>query len=237
MTTTVQEFDHSLDVLRSVLWAYNEAENLQALLTKKQAWYDANHVDFWDDWVVNVFDMRTANDFGLAVWSVILDLPLFGDNTVSPTTYLAFGFDTGEVLPATSPIRAFQDPAQPLATGGNFATDTRGAFGIPTEQKRILLRLRYFQLVTRGALPEVNRFLLALLGPNELYALDGLDMTMTYVIVGPTSRNMLQLFELFDILPRPAGVRVNYTIESLQSFGFDEFNLNFDNGSFVEQQR
>lgn len=235
MTTTVQPLDASVNVLRSLLWSFNSAENLQALLQKKQDWYDDNYVAFFSDWVTDVFDLRTANDFGLAVWAVILDLPLFGDDQVSPADYPAFGFDTGEGFPATSPIQAFEDESDPPMFGGNFATDAQGAVGIPTEQKRILLRLRYFQLVTRGAIPEINRFLLYLFGPNEIYAGDGLNMTMTYFIVGPTALSMLSLFQLFDVLPRPAAVQINFVIAGLESFGFDEFNLNFDNASFVDQ--
>lgn len=120
MSTQVQSFDYSVDLLRSVLWAYNEAENLQGLLNAKQTWYDKNHVEFWESWITDVFDLRTANDFGLSVWAVILDLPLFGDNAVSPPEYPAIGFDTGEGFPATSPIENFQDPANPDTTGGEF---------------------------------------------------------------------------------------------------------------------
>lgn len=235
MTVQVQAFDFSLDLLRSLLWAYNSAENLEGLLQKKQDWYDDNFTEFWENWVTDVFDLRTANDFGLSVWAIILDIPIFNDPDVSPPDYLAFGFDTGEGFPATSPIRAFQDPDNPTTTGGNFATDSRGPFNIPIEQRRLLLRLRYFQLITRGAVPEINRFLLKLFGPNEIYALDGLNMTMTYVLVGPVARSMNQLFQFFDVLPRPAGVRTIFTTLDVESFGFGEFNLNFNNGSFVEQ--
>ncbi len=234
--TDVQPFDASLNLLRSLLWAHNEAENLQGLLSLKQAWYDTNHAGFFDDWVRDVFNLSTANDFGLSVWSVILDLPLFGDSVVSPPSYLAFGFDTGEGFPATSPIRAFADESDPPTNeGGNFATDARGAIGLPTSQKRLLLQLRYYQLITRGAIPEINRFLRELFGPNEIYALDGLDMTMTYVLVGPVALDMLPVFQLFDVLPRPAAVEVSYVVAGVLSFGFGDSNLNFDNGSFVEQ--
>ena len=235
MTVRVQPFNPQLNILRALLWAHNDAENLQGLLQAKQNWYTENFVEFFDNWVAEVFDLRTANDFGLSVWSVILDLPLFGESNISPDDYPAFGFDTGED-PVTSPIRAFADEgSDPPAFGGNFAVDARGAFGISTEDKRLLLRLRYFQLITRGAIPEINRFLLHLFGPNEIYALDGLDMTMTYVIVGPRALSVLSLLQLFDILPRPAGVRLDYTIDAVDAFGFDDYNLNFDNGSFVSQ--
>lgn len=233
--STVQLFNTSVNLLRSLLWQHNQATNLTALLQSKQDWYDDNHSDFWDNWIDDVFNIVTASSFGLAVWSVILDLPLFGDTEISPTNYPAFGFDTGEGFPATSPIQNFFGSASGT-NGGNFATDATGAFGISTERKRILLRLRYIQLVTRAAIPEINRSLADIFGPNEIYALDNLDMTMTYVLLGPQPRGMLSLFQLFDILPRPAGVEVIYTDAEISSFGFGEFNLNFNNGSFLAQQ-
>lgn len=224
----VETFDYAVNLLRNVLlWPFNDAENLQGLLTAKQQWYDVNQTQFWENWVTDVFDLRTANDFGLSVWAVILDLPLFGNSDVSPATYPAFGFDTGEGFPATSPITNFGN--------GNFATDASTAFGIPTEQKRILLRLRYFQLITRGAIPETNRFLRTVFGPNQIYALDGLDMTMTYVIVGATAQNLVSLLQLFDVLPRPAGVDVDFVTAGIEGFGFDPTGLNFNNGSFIAQ--
>ena len=221
----IQAFDFSVDLLRVLTWQYDNAPNLRALLQAKQDWYDANYTQFWNDWVTDVFDIRTANDFGLSVWAVILDLPLFGDTEVSPPNYPAFGFD---------PFGSnFSPDGSAGSNGGNFATDARGAFGISTERKRILLRLRYFQLITRGSIPEINRGLAAIFGANQIYALDGFDMTMTYVLIGPEVRGMQDLFQLFDILPRPNGVGINFTNSDFESFGFDPVGLNFNNGSFA----
>lgn len=214
----IQQFDHSVDLLRSILWQYNDAANLQALLQSKQDWYDENHVQFWEDWITDVFDLRTANSFGLSVWSVILNLPLFGETQISPSDYPAFGFESSLNF-----------------DNGNFATDSIGLLGLPDEQKRIILRLRYFQLTTRCAIPEINEFLNGLFGANEIYVLDGLNMTMTYVFAGPLAQSFFTIFQILDVLPRPAGVEVNFVNSDILFFGFDEFNLNFDNGSFARQ--
>ncbi len=232
--STIQLYDASVDILTSLLWQSNQAVNLTALLQAKQDWYDENHVEFWNNWCVDVFDLRTANEFGLSVWAVILDLPLFGDDEVSPTDYPAFGFGNITGTPSSSPIQNFYDPGTSGSVGGNFATDARGAFGIDVEKKRILLRLRYFQLVTRGTQLEVNTFLNYLFGPNQIYMLDGLDMTITYVFLGALARSMQSLFEIFDVLPRLTGVEVNFVDAELIAFGFAPPNTNFDNGSFIE---
>ena len=69
---TIQEFDFSVDLLRALLWQYEDATGLQALLRQKSEWYTVNQTAFWSNWERDVFDLTTANDFGCAVWGIIL---------------------------------------------------------------------------------------------------------------------------------------------------------------------
>lgn len=211
----IQAFDFSVDLLRALLWQYNKAERLEGLLRQKQAWYDANQSEFWDDWVRDVFDLRTANDFGLAVWSIILDLPLTIAGTPDPAGKPVFGFATYH--------KNF--------TRGNFT----GRTGSPlsTSQKRILLQLRYFQLVTRGTVPEVNAFLGKVFADlGTVYVLDDLDMTIRYIFP-PMPAALRNVIEQFDLLPRPAGVKVTLTVlRAPGGFGFGVYHKNFTRGNF-----
>lgn len=216
--STIKEYECSLDILRVLLWQDDNAENLQALLQAKQDWYDTNHCDFWNDWIVNVFNLDTANDFGLSVWAAILDLQLFATNEPSPDDYPAFGFDSDT-------NRNFDN--------GNFATDENSDFLLTTEQKRTILKLRYFQLTTRGAIPEINRFLQYLFGDSYIYALDGLDMSMTYINTERLDPELRRAIVELDLLPRPAGVKINYVDASYKAWGFSESSFNFDNGNFI----
>lgn len=214
----IQEIDFSVDLLRVLLWQYNDAARLQTLIEKKQAWYDTHQRDFWTAWVRDVFDLRTANDFGCAVWSIILGQPLVADVSASGPDYPAFGFgDFG------------------MNFGhGNFARGN-GSQGLSVEQKRIVLRLRYRQLVARGTVPEINALLADLLGDlGQAYVLDNEDMTMTYVFGFEPSSALLQVLDMFDILPRPAGVKVNrLTPANSNRFGFAPYGQNFNNGTFA----
>ena len=63
----IQDFTFSANLLESLLWQYNEAETLQSILQQKQDWYDLNFSQFWDDWYNDVFNLQTANNFGLSV--------------------------------------------------------------------------------------------------------------------------------------------------------------------------
>lgn len=96
MSVSNQDFDFSVDILNALIWRDNQAVNLQSLLNGKAAWYEQNHEDFWSDWLTNVFNLDTANEFGLAVWAQILGLPL--TLIVAPNPGPQFGFGPKELL-------------------------------------------------------------------------------------------------------------------------------------------
>lgn len=214
--TQIQAFDFSVDLLRALLWQYNDAARLEGLLRQKQAWYDANQAAFWTDWITDVFDLRTANDFGLAVWAILLNIPLVVASAVDPADKPIWGFDQ----------------YRENFNNGNFAS--LAASGLTSEQKRIVLRLRYFQLVSTGKVPEVNAFLAYLFGNlGPAYVRDGYNMTARYVFEFPLSSALETVLTEYDLLPRPAGVKVDYVIlGDADGWGFGRYHENFTNGNF-----
>lgn len=211
----IQEFDFSVDLLQNILWQYNEATALQSIISQKEAWYIENHTQFWTNWMVDVFDLNTANDFGLAVWAIILNIPLVVATNPQPGK-VAFGFG----------------PNRANFGHGNFAPSVQG-FSLTTAEKRLVLKLRYFQLVTRGAAPEINAFLAYVFGPGAVYVADGLEMKIRYIFSSPVPAQLQLVFNAFDILPRPAGVGSGIAqIDPLASFGFGPYRNNFNNGNF-----
>mgnify|MGYP006921409107 CR=1 FL=1 len=216
MSQQIQAFDFSVDLLRALLWQYNGAARLELLVRQKQAWYDENQKAFWEDWTRDVFDLRTANDFGLSVWAIILDIPL---------AVASQGDDPNK------PIWGFGQYHENF-TNGNFASISSSQ--LSTEQKRLVLRLRYFQLVTRGTIPEVNAFFAYLFDPLGLvYVNDGYDMTARYVFNFPLSSALEMVLTEYDLLPRPAGVKIDYVvIGGADGWGFGRYHENFTNGNF-----
>ena len=189
----IQSFDFSVDLLRALLWQYNDATRLQSLLTSKQAWYDENQEAFWSAWIRDVFDLRTANDFGLTVWSIILGIPL---------TIASGGDAPGK------PIWGFGGNHDVFGIG-NFASTQSS--GLATEQRRLVLRLRYFQLTTRGTVPEANAFLRELFPDMwPLFVEDNMDMTINYVFGAPLPSDLQNILQAYDLLPRPAGVGATF---------------------------
>jgi hypothetical protein len=211
----IQQFDFSVNLLKALLWQYNDAVNLQALLQAKADWYFINQSDFWYNWIADVFNLSTANQFGLYVWGIILGLPLYVNNPYDPDEP-TFGFDGSGGMNFDNGILGQQNGSSQL---------------LPMNTQRIALQMRYFQLTSSGTVPETNRMLKLVFGNfGTAYLIDNHDMTQTYIFNFPLTWDLIYLFTNFDILPRPAGVASNFEDATLEYFGFNSFNYNFDNG-------
>jgi hypothetical protein len=224
---SIQEFTYDIDVTQTLLWQYNEATNLTTLINDKQYWLVSNYTFFWMHFYNTIFylwnplpsgDPTAFNDFGCAVWAIILGIPLAivqEDDDTEPY----FMFDN-----------------YPNFDNAPF-TSSDSEYIIPLELRIVILKLRYFQLITRGAVPEINAFLKdVLVGfqgyTGQIYVIDNHDMTITYVFTDAISTDLYYILETYDILPRPAAVGVKIIIEPDLIFGFDS-PINFDNGPFV----
>lgn len=209
----IQPFDFSVDLLRAILWQYNDAARLQSLLQSKASWYAEEQEGFWTNWLRDVFDLTTANDFGLSVWGIILGVPLsYGIPSSGPRPVFGFGQHNLNF------------------NNGNFGRDAAGVAGLTLEQKRLVLRLRYYQLISDGTAPHINFVLREVFGSG--YVLDREDMTISYIFPTAFPSSVRTILEEFDLLPRPAGVQINTQIDSASVFGFDPHYQNFNNGGF-----
>ena len=217
--STVQDFDFSVDVLRALLWQHNKAERLESLLTQKSAWYSENQSDFWANWTRDVFDLRTANAFGCQVWAAILGLKL--TIPTSPTN-------------PDAPAFAFGTLRQNFGRG-NFGQSGSGSVSLTVEQQRLVLRLRYFQLISRCTVPEINRFMALIFGDlGRVYVQDLNNMEhVVYVFDFTPGSQLTFIFEQYDLLPRPAAVGVSTIVIARPVFGFGALNQNFENGNFA----
>ena len=210
----IQLFDLSVNVLQSLLWEYNDAKNLQGLLEAKSKWYMQNQAEFWNSWIQNVFDLRTANEFGLSVWSIILGLPLYV-NEPAPSVP-TFGFEGSGGVNFDNGILSPQNGSSVL---------------LPITTQRIALQLRYTQLTCAGCVPEVNRALKWIFAAyGRCYLVDYGDMSQEYVFDFPLTWDLIYLFNNYDILPRPAGVSSGFIDATKIYFGFAPGEYNFDNG-------
>lgn len=73
MAENILNIDPKIDLKQCLLWQYQNSEKLKSLILSKEEWYQTHQAQFWQDWYDNVFNLDTANDFGLSVWGEILD--------------------------------------------------------------------------------------------------------------------------------------------------------------------
>lgn len=66
--------DFIIDLQKTILWQYDKANKLRSLIDQKQQWYKTNVTDFIKDFFWNIFNIDTANEFGLSVWGKLLNL-------------------------------------------------------------------------------------------------------------------------------------------------------------------
>lgn len=215
--SNIQTFDYTTNLAQALLWEYNKATRLEKLVLQKQLWYDVNQEQFWSNWYRDVFNLLTANQFGLAVWSVILGLPLFIVTPPDTQFKIPWGFGSAH--------RNFNR--------GNFSNRTGSTNGLTVTEQRILLRLRYFKLTSRGDITTTNEQLYSIfkdLGP--VYILDGLDMTITVVFGYVPRRRFRQMIKDYDLIPRQDGVGIKYIIRAYPVWGFGSAHRNFNRGNF-----
>lgn len=221
MSINIQEIDYSVNLLQSLLWQHNNATKLTQLVRGKQDWFAVNQSKFWSDWIVNVFDLRTANAFGLKVWSVILDMPINIVTAPTPRINNDFGFGV----------------LRKNFGHGTFGQMGSGNINVTLEDARIALRLRYFKLICRPTIPQINQFLSMLFTPRgtRAYVVDNFDMTFNVVFENEQSATLLTMLSDYDVLPRPATVGTDVStgpITTRDSFGFGPYNENFGHGTF-----
>lgn len=223
--STIQEISYTIDVLQTLIWQYNEAQNITQLVFDKNEWLINNYSNFWESWFSQVFnlwndlpeeDPLAFTDFGCAVWAIILGIPLVIPNP-GGEDYLPFGFENFNNF--------------------NNAPFISEEIVLSRQARLLVLRLRYFQLITRGAVLEINAFMDYLIKNTtdyigRVYVIDNHDMTLSYVFTQPLSSELGLILDIYDILPRPAAVGINIIIAPDLVFGFENFQ-NFNNGPFV----
>lgn len=214
--STIQDIDYNVDLLKAVLWQYEEAGKLKTIIQKKQDWVSRVQAGFWSSWYRDVFNIDTANKFGLAVWGRILNISLGVDQPPQPAK-ISFGFGSNHAN----------------FNNGNFGVLSAGTQPLSLEQQRLVIRMRYFQITCRPTVPEINEFLAYLFSSEgPAYVVDNLNMSMTYVFGFAPSSELQYILDNYDLLPRPSAVDANWISFSRDSFGFGPDNLNFNNGNF-----
>lgn len=211
----VQPFDPSANLLAALLWQHNNAVRLTCLIQAKQAWINTNQEDFWKSWLRDVFDLRTANEFGLQVWGIILGIPISIGVNEPVVIRNSFGFGENNLN----------------FNNGNFLPSQYSGEKLTMDEARFVLRMRYFCLICRPCTWQINQFL-AKVFPS-ISCQDSLDMSsITYTFADPVSPALNNILEKYAVLPRAATIGTGQDSTGKPVFGFGEYNQNFNNGTF-----
>lgn len=197
-----------------ILWQYETATQLIGVVDLMQAGYDRLELDFWENWYWDVFNIDTANDFGLGLWSKILGVKVSVD----------FEAQADKEAWGVGPNRRNFSPQT------NFGSRDGGTVSLTTEQKRMVIRARYFQLTNRPTLDNINEFLKRYFwrGDSRVWVHDPQDMGLIlYTFQYQPDGNLSFLLENMDILPRPACVGTGVRIISKTAWGVGPNRQNF----------
>lgn len=66
--------DLGMDINKCITWQYNNAEKLKSIIALKAKWYSEHYTNFWKEWYEKVFNIDTANSFGLTLWGKLLNI-------------------------------------------------------------------------------------------------------------------------------------------------------------------
>lgn len=192
------------DLMAGVTWSFDQSPRLLSLLRAKQDWYNENHVEFWEGWTDRIFQLKTANTFGIAVWAFILNVPLTALSLRDRFRYFAFG-PTRENF-----TNSEGEPVNP--TAGNFPPISQAGQIATPKEKIQALRLRYYALTSDCTIDSINKMLTDVFEDEGLaYVVDNEDMTMEYVFTFPVSVGFRQSMIEYGLLPKPAGVSITIT--------------------------
>lgn len=189
------------DLLKNITWRYDQSPNLVALIASKQKWYEKNHDQFWNDWIANVFDLRNANNLGLAVWAYILNVPISVLALQDSFRYWAFDALRENFTDSTKPQNPGSGDFPPVSSSGAITT---------LQEKIWALRLKYYVHTSQRTVTSLNAMLADVFSnaSGTAYVLDNQNMTMTYVFNFAISTFLQNAMIQYDLLPRVAGVKL-----------------------------
>lgn len=220
--------DYNLEAGDCFLWQYANAIRLNQIMNNEISFYGNNISTFIKDWEKDVFNLGTANTFGLNVWGKILGAPR---PVVSPQNYIIDSESTLRIFnPNTDTWHAIwlSDATPRLNIERNPPTDLiYSKVLLSDEQYRRCLFAKLFLLHSNGSVNDINIFLSKLFPNKDVYVQDNYDMTMSIVFGFVPNDTDLTIITYDAFSPRPMGVFMNYGVSLVgkNTFGFEENEL------------
>lgn len=180
----------SADFSDVILWQYDRATNLKSLIQNKQEFYNQNVDKFFEDWYRDVFNLDTANYFGLIVWAIILGC----------TEYIEITQIIGQkAIGYGEHHKNFHE--------SNFALSSY-IYSLKPEQLRKVLKAQMYNFNSNGSLYDINKILTTVLPGHNAYAT--VDHTTNTIILHfpiPLDDDDMNIVLFSNMLPVPMGYK------------------------------
>ena len=221
------------------IWQYANAKNLNAIINDELEFFNVNVNQFFTNWEKDVFNLITANTFGLNVWGKILGVPRPSVPAVNGGIDASGVFRFANV--DTHRWHSIWISGSVVPTLNIEYEPSEDAIPIPNQlgdnAYRTILLAKIRLLYSNGSVHDINDFVQRLLGyyspangwiKNEnVYVQDNYNMTMTVMFNSLPSSAALSVLTTDGLSPRPAGVFLNYAVISNEgAFGFSEAEMN-----------
>lgn len=187
----IYDLDINTDILENITCQYDQSPALSTLIAGEQKFFNTNVRDFWNSWKDIVFNLNTANRFGLLIWAVILGCTEYVEMTQKLLTGKSFGFSEHHK-------NFFQS---------NFALNSI-IINLSTTALRKLLKAQMLNFNSNASIADINRVLTILFPNNYAYvSCDIENNTITYHFPIALDESELGLVLFTNILPVPVGVK------------------------------
>lgn len=186
------------DFWRTIISQYSNSPILTTLISNFFDYIDQT-INF-DNFFDNIWNLDTAQGFGLDVWGRILGVSRILE------------------IPSSDMFLGFEEAGDPNFVGFNQAPFYSGVgstsnFALSDTAYRFLLFAKAFANISDGSIASINQILLSLFPRRgNCYVVDGLDMTMEYVFEFQLSAVELAIVLNSGVLPRPVGVSATVVV-------------------------
>lgn len=211
------------------IWQYSRAANLNRVLEAEIEFYKDGVGDFYENWEKDVFNLATANTFGLSVWAKILGV---SRPYIAPQNYT---IDNEYTLRLYNPNdKAWHTiwlsgaiPALNLEINPDSETFKPSSVPLEDEIFRRCLFAKLQLLYSNGSVYDINKYLNKIFEGSGVYVQDNYDMTMNIVFPNTPTDADLTIITSPDFAPKVAGVYINTGIQVLSedTFGFEQNKL------------
>lgn len=208
--------------LNTVIVEYQASPSIVGLVDTFNAEIDPGRL--LDDWYNKVWNVNTAQGYGLDVWGRIVGVQRILPVTVAPLT---FGFDDG--------VNDYAPFGQaPFYNGVPITTN----YSLSDDAFRALIFTKALSNISASSSPAINEGLRLLFsGRGRCYVNDQGMMQMRYTFEFPPEPYEISIIENANALPAPSGVGISVLVQPTPgTFGFGEAGPEygpFGSGTFL----